>query len=163
MKHPLTLTLLAASALGLAACGGDEPAAPPASTPAAEAAPAPSETAPAVEGEDHAHAAPHGGTVKTAGAGHLELVTEHTAFRLYVLDGAEKPLPVAGITGAEALVQVEGGDAVTVPLMPMGDHLHATLPAGTMAYTTVVTVPVAGEVRTAQFTVGLDSHTDHAH
>lgn len=114
-------------------------------------------------GEDHTHGSPHGGTVKTAGSGHLELVTEHTAFKLYVLDGNEQTLPVAGIEGAQAIVQIDGGGSETVPLTPMDDHLHASLPPTAAAYTAVVSVPVSGETRSARFEVGLDSHTQHAH
>lgn len=164
-RSALGLLLLAAA---LPACQSS----PEAPTPAAEQAPA-APTAPAApsssetashDGDDHAHGSPNGGTVKTAGAGHLELVTEHTGFRLYVLDGSEKTLPVAGITGAEAIVQPEGGgETATIPLTVMNDHLHGTLPVGTMAYTAIVSVPVAGETRTAQFSVGLDSHSTHAH
>lgn len=158
----LALLLLAA----LPACQSAPEAAPAseeAPTASASPAPPPAETASHDDG-DHAHGSPNGGTVKTAGAGHLELVTEHTAFRLYVLDGNEKMLPVAGITGAEAIIQPEGGgETTTIPLAVMNDHLHAALPVGTMAYTAIVSVPVAGETRTAQFSVGLDSHSTHAH
>ncbi len=159
------LLLLAAT---LPACQSSPDAAPATEqapvAPSAPAAPSASATPESHDDGDHAHGSPNGGTVKTAGAGHLELVTEHTGFRLYVLDGSEKTLPVAGITGAEAIVQPEGGgEATTIPLAVMNDHLHAALPVGTMAYTAIVSVPVAGETRTAQFSVGLDSHTTHAH
>ena len=163
----LSLVALIATASLLAACQDAEAPADavvvPADAPLETSTPA---TAPAgdnADGEDHAHGSPHGGTVKTAGAGHLELVTEHTAFRLYVLDGNEQTLPVAGIEGAQAVVQIEGGGTETVPLTPMDDHLHATLSPTAAAYTAVVSVPVAGETRSARFVVGLDSHTQHAH
>ena len=61
------------------------------------------------------------------------------------------------------IVQPQTGEAVTLPLSAMGDHLMATLPEGVTSFTAIVTVPVAGETRTAQFEVGLDGHTDHAH
>ena len=153
---PLLISLLAltASALVLAGCqnGSDAPAAPPA-TPTAGAT---------AEGEDHAHAAPHGGTVKTAGAGHLELVVDGRNLKVYPLDGSEAALSVAGITGAQVIVQPQSGEAATMTLAPMGDHLMATLPEGVTAFTAIVTVPVAGETRTAQFEYGLDGHA-HAH
>ena len=114
--------------------------------------------------EEHDHGSPHGGTVKPAGnGGHLELVVDGQNIKVYPLDGEENGLPVAGITGAQAIVQVEGGSATTVALAPMDDHLHGTLPAGATAYTAIVTVPVAGETRSARFEVGLDGDTDHAH
>jgi hypothetical protein len=157
--RPLLLSL---SLLALAACQDAEAPSP------SDAAPAPTSTEAAPPAQDHAegdhaHEAPHGGAVKTAGGGHLELVTEHTAFKLYVLDGNEQTLPVEGLSGAEALVQVDGGDSATIPLTPSGDHLRGELPAETFAYTAIVSVPVAGETRSARFEVGLDSHTQHAH
>lgn len=115
------------------------------------------------EVEDHAHEAPHGGTVKTAGGGHLELVVDGQDLKVYPLDGDEGALPVAGIAGAQAIVQPEGGSAQTVALAVMDDHLHGTLPAGVTAYTALVTVPVTGETRSARFEVGLDGDLDHAH
>ena len=99
---PLLISLLAltASALVLAGCqnGSDAPAAPAA--PEAPGAPAPPATPTAgatAEGEDHAHAAPHGGTVKTAGAGHLELVVDGRNLMVYPLDGSEAALSFAGV------------------------------------------------------------------
>ena len=68
-----------------------------------------------------------------------------------------------GIAGAQVMLQPQSGEAVTLDLMPMGDHLMATVPAGVTAYTAIVTVPVGGEARSAQFEVGLDGDTDHAH
>lgn len=161
--------LLALPLLALAACQGAEfpkpseigqtPSAPSteASTPAEHA------DGDHAEGGGHAHEAPHGGTVKTAGGGHLELVVDGRDLKVYPLDGAETALPVAGIAGAQALVQPEGGSALTIALAPMDDHLHGTLPEGATVYTAVVTVPVAGEPRSARFEVGLDGDTDHAH
>lgn len=162
MRLLLSASVLATS-LALAACQPKAETAPAPETPAPAAVDT-TAAAPAAAGDDHDHGSRNGGTVKTAGGGHLELVTEHTGFKVYVLDGSEKMLPVDGITGAEAIVQPDsGGEAATVPLTVMGDHLHGRLPEGTLAYTAIVSVPVAGETRTAQFTVGLDSHGTHAH
>ncbi len=153
--------LLAVSAVALASCQDAEaPAVSATSEPAVSEASAPAEHA-ATGGHDHG--SPHGGTVKPAGGGHLELVVDDGAIKVYPLDGAEGPLPVAGIAGAQALLQPEGGAALTVPLAPMGDHLHGTLPEGATVYTAVVTVPVAGETRSARFEVGRDGDLDHAH
>ena len=113
--------------------------------------------------EEHDHGSPHGGTVKAAGAGHLELVIDGADLKVYPLDGDEAALPVAGIAGAQVLLQPEGGAALTVPIAPTGDHLHGMLPEGATVYTAVVTVPVAGETRSARFEVGLDGDLDHAH
>jgi hypothetical protein len=167
MKHLLTFALLATGALTLTACGGSSSDAPAESAateaPGAGTAAAPAPGDSAATSGDHAHGSPHGGTVRTAGAGHLELVVQGSNLLVYPLDGAENPLPVRGITGAQVLVQPQSGDAVTLDLAPMGDHLMATLPAGVTAYTAIVTVPVGGEARSAQFDVGLDGHTDHGH
>lgn len=158
------ILLFALPFLALAACQ-DAPA--PADAAGAEVAGTETSAEPsgtvASEGEDHAHEAPHGGTVKTAGAGHLELVVDGQDLKVYALDGEEAVLPVAGIAGAQAIVQPASGSAQTVALEPMDDHLHGTLPEGITVYTAVVTVPVAGETRSARFEVGLDGDTDHAH
>lgn len=146
--------LLALPLLALAACQ-DAPA-------GAEVAGTETSTAPPAA-DDHAHEAPHGGTVKTAGAGHLELVLDGQTLTVYALDGGEASLPVAGIAGAQAIVQPASGSAQTVALEPVDDHLTGTVPAGVTAYTAIVTVPVAGETRSARFEVGLDGDLDHAH
>lgn len=163
--------LLAIPLLALAACQDAEAPTPSDATSAPVASPAastPSATAGTpsedhAEGGGHDHGSPHGGTVKTAGSGHLELVVDGRDLKVYPLDGNDAALPVAGIAGAQALVQPEGGSALTVPLAPMDDHLHGTLPEGATVYTAVVTVPVAGETRSARFEVGLDGDLYHAH
>ncbi|HEX8385461.1 MAG TPA: hypothetical protein VF576_04715 [Rubricoccaceae bacterium] len=163
--------LLTAALLALAACQDAEAPTPSdavsAPTSTSEATASSSTTAAPAGGhaEDggHDHGSPHGGTVKEAGAGHLELVVDGRDLKVYPLDGGDGPLPVADIAGAQALVQPEGGSAQTVALAPMDDHLHGTLPEGVTAYTAVVTVPVAGETRSARFEVGLDGDFDHAH
>ena len=160
--------LLSVALLALAACQDAEAPTP------ADAAPAPATSPDAVADlaaehtqgahvEAHDHGSPHGGTVKAAGAGHLELVVDGRDLKVYPLDAAEAALPVAGIAGAQAFLQPEGGAALTVALAPMGDHLHGMLPEGATVYTAVVTVPVAGETRSARFEVGLDGDLDHAH
>ncbi len=158
----MTRTLLfALPLLALAACQDA-----PADAAGAEAAGAETSAAPpaaASEGDDHGHDAPHGGTVKTAGGGHLELVVDGRELKVYPLDGEEAGLPVTAIAGAQTIVQPQSGSAQTVALAPMGDHLMGTVPAGVTAYTAIVTVPVAGETRSARFEVGLDGDTDHAH
>ena len=157
--------LLAVSMTVLAACQSAETDAEPAAAGSDQAAidDAAAEHTQGAHDEEHDHGSPHGGTVKTAGAGHLELVVDGQDFKVYPLDAAEAALPVAGIAGAQVLLQPDGGAALTVPLAPMGDHLHGTLPAGATVYTAVVTVPVAGETRSARFEVGLDGDLDHAH
>jgi hypothetical protein len=182
MRSHLPSAALLALALGvvlipltLAACSGDDaseagpssaaPVESPVPTDAPPVAPPPETPGQAAhaEGEDHAHSAPHGGTVKEAGSGHLEAVVSGSNLLVYPLDASEALLPVDGITGAQAVIQPQNGSAQTVPLEPMGDHLMATLPEGVRAYTAIVTVPVAGEARSARFEVGLDGDLDHTH
>ena len=161
--------LISTALLALAACQGAEaPSSPDAATAPASASEASTPPSTAAAPEDHSegghdHGSPHGGTVKTAGGGHLEFVVSDGALMVYPLDGEEGLLPVAGITGAQAIVQVEGGSAATVPLTPMDDHLHGALPEGATVYTAIVTVPVGGEARSARFEVGLDGDLEHAH
>ena len=163
--------LLAVSAITLAACQGAEFPSPgeigqtplDSSTSTAAVADLAAEHTQGAHVEAHDHGSPHGGTVKPAGAGHLELVVDGRDLKVYPLDAAEAALPVAGIAGAQALVQPDGGASLTGPLAPMGDHLHGAIPASVTVYTSVVTVPVAGETRSARFEVGLDGDLDHAH
>lgn len=173
MRLLSVLALSLALPLALAACAGDnDPAEIP--TPPADQAPAsganpvttPPETPEAADhatGGEHAHGSPHGGTVKTAGSGHLELVISGSNLLVYPLDANEAALPVEGITGAQIILQPQGGRTQPIGLTPMGDHLMATVPEGVGAYTAVVSVPVAGEARSARFEVGLDGDFDHAH
>lgn len=177
MRTLLTIAALLAAPLPLTACAGDD--APAETASAGESGPAAgtedasadraatgavaAEHSQGARVEEHDHGSPHGGTVKTAGAGHLEFVVDGGAIKIYPLDAAEAPVPVAGITGAQAIVQVEGGSATTVPLAPMDDHLHGALPEGATVYTAIVTVPVGGEARSARFEVGLDGDLEHAH
>ncbi len=177
MKRALPLAL----ALILAACAGDNGPAETADAgaeatdhehapgtpadhdePAVTLPPTPGSEVHDVEG-DHTHTAPHGGAVKTAGSGHLEFVPGDGTFAVYPLDAAEAALPVADIAGAQAVIQPRSGSAQTLSLEPMGDHLMGTLPGGVGAYTAIVTVPVAGESRSARFEVGLDGDFEHAH
>ena len=163
--------LLAVSAITLAACQGTELPGPgetgqtptDSSTSTAAVADLAAEHTQGAHVEAHDHGSPHGGTVKAAGAGHLELVVDGRDLKVYPLDAAEAALPVAGIAGAQAFLQPEDGAALTVALAPMGDHLHGMIPEGATVYTAVVTVPVAGETRSARFEVGLDGDLDHAH
>lgn len=111
----------------------------------------------------HMDDSPHGGTVKEAGDGHLELVVAGSALMVYPLDDMAEPIPVAAIQGARVVLHPQTGSEQTLPLEVMGDHLMATVPAGMTAYSADVSVPVADETRRAHFDVGLDGDSDHAH
>ncbi len=183
----LTLAPLLALSFGWAACGDKQttterttetmtsetqPMSPTPtmsdSTPGTQQATVPAEAHPDGDGhdeagEEHAHGSPHGGTVKTAGAGHLELVLTNGNLMVYPLDKAEQPLPVAGITGATALVQIKGKPVETVALKPMGNGLMGAVPGGATVFTAIINVPINGQTASARFTVGADGDTDHAH
>ena len=58
----------------------------------------------------HSHQAHHGGTVKSAGDYHIELVDEAGKLRVYLLDIRERPVNLKGVTG---LAIFRNGDVTT--------------------------------------------------
>jgi hypothetical protein len=58
----------------------------------------------------HAHQSPHGGTVKSAGDYHIELVDEGGKLRVYLLDVREKAVNLKGVTG---IAIFRNGDVTT--------------------------------------------------
>lgn len=140
----------------LAACGTGPEAAHAPAAPAAPAAAAHHDAAP------HEHAAGHGGVVQAVGDWHVEAVMMPGAVMFYLKDAAEAPVDVAGFTGSAAIKGPNGVE--TVPLQPMGDHLHAPakLAQGQPA-TVVLTLTKDGTAHSASFetaSVGMKSH-DH--
>ncbi|QIX59656.1 hypothetical protein FY528_19585 [Hymenobacter lutimineralis] len=101
-------------------------------------------------GETHAHASPHGGVVRTAGQYHLELVQQAGQLQVYLLDGNEKTLPVTRATGT-ALLLSAAGKTSSVKLLPTGNHLGATVPAGFTLRTAIVSVKANGNSLSARF------------
>ncbi|AHJ96849.1 heavy metal-binding domain-containing protein [Hymenobacter swuensis] len=101
-------------------------------------------------GETHAHQSPHGGIVRTAGKYHLELVQQAGQLHVYLLDGNEKALPVAGATGTAMLLSTTG-KTTSVKLTPTGDHLLAAMPAGTTLRTAIVSLKANGSSLSARF------------
>jgi len=71
------------------------------------------------------HTSPHGGTVKTAGNYHLELLQKNGVLTVYLLDANEKLMPVAGAT-ATALLQTSNGQVITVKLPLTGRQQFVT-------------------------------------
>lgn len=104
----------------------------------------------------HEHGSPHGGQVVSAGADHhLELVESPGMLTLWVLDGQENALSVAGME-ASLLIQRSGQGAITLPLPAMGSvHFMANSPLepGEKAVA-VATVTMGGITRTGRFTLG---------
>ena len=101
-------------------------------------------------GESHAHKSPHGGTVRTAGKYHLELVQQARELHVYLLDANEKTLPLARTTGTAMLLSTTG-KTTAVKLTPAGDHYVAAVPAGTTLRTAIVSVKANGSSLSARF------------
>jgi len=160
----------------LAACGGDPDAGH--EHPAASATPGAPTTEGAAphdhddardhddaahEGGPHAHAASHGGEVKMAGDLHVEARFTKSGVMVWLRDAAEAPIDAATVT-AGAVVKT-GAGVQSVPMMSMGDHLHAALPLeeGTAAEA-VLTLTVGGKPVSVDFhveEVGALAEHDH--
>ncbi len=97
----------------------------------------------------HAHKSPHGGEVQTIGAFHVEAVPTKVGLLFFPLDGAEKELPLEGISGKLTFV-AEGKEPVEVALEPMGNHLHANVVLDG-AWKAVVNLNIKGEAQSARF------------
>ena len=101
-------------------------------------------------GETHAHKSPHGGTVRTAGKYHLELVQQAGEVHVYLLDGNEKTLPLDRATGSAMLLSTAGKTS-TAKLTPTGDHFVAAVPAGITLRTAIVSLKANGSSLSARF------------
>lgn len=101
-------------------------------------------------GESHAHKSPHGGTVRTAGKYHLELVQQAGEVHVYLLDANEKTLPLTRTTGTAMLLST-AGTTTNVKLTPSGDHFVAAVPAGTTLRTAIVSLKANGSSLSARF------------
>lgn len=99
--------------------------------------------------KDHAHKAPHGGTVASSGNYHLELVRVDGGVELYLLDAAEKTLPPAAMTDARLTVQA-GGKKTEVAMAPKEDRMAGTLDASG-AWVAVLTAKLDGKPITVRF------------
>jgi hypothetical protein len=98
--------------------------------------------------------------VQTVGSIHLEVRLLPEGVMAWVTDAQEKELDPAPYAGT-ATVQGPAG-VQTVPLNPMGTHLHAMarLEHGQPA-TVVLTIPVDGQMKSVSYSVekvGLDAH-----
>jgi Heavy metal binding domain len=102
-------------------------------------------------GESHAHKAPHGGMVRTAGDYHIEVVAAPGQLTVYLLDGKEGITANKGVTGT-ATVQTTDNKSATVTLTPAGDeHFVAKLADGATARTAVISFQVKGKSVSAIF------------
>lgn len=101
-------------------------------------------------GETHAHMAPHGGVVRTAGKYHLELVAATNQLKVYLL--GDKMSAVASADGSgTVLVQRTDNTTAALKLKPAGDHFTAELPAGAAMRTAIVTLKTQGKTINARF------------
>lgn len=104
---------------------------------------------------EHAHEAPHGGTVKTTTGGHLELVADAKgAFQVWLLDGNLAP---RSIDGASVKIKVAAKGYADVAPVAKGDHFEgqgAVIPGEHAA--AVVTATVGGKTETARFELHLE-------
>ena len=101
-------------------------------------------------GETHAHSAPHGGTVRTAGQFHIELVQQADEVHVYLLDTKEATVATAGTTGAVTLLTTANKTS-RATLTPTGDHFVAKIPAGTQLRTAIVSLNSNGKSLSARF------------
>jgi hypothetical protein len=98
----------------------------------------------------HSHKAHHGGTVKTAGDYHIELVEEPGKFRVYLLDNRERAISLKGVTG---LAIFRNGDVTTGTqrLTPIGDT-HFEIPQkGQVFSAIIINFKVKGQSVIAKF------------
>lgn len=103
---------------------------------------------------DHQHGAPHGGHVRTAASGHLELkVASDGQLVLWILDVHQKPTTAKGAKGSVRLASM-GGNEVPLTYDAAKDALTAKLPALQPGLTTVIEVKIKlpnGEDATVRF------------
>ena len=112
---------------------------------------------------DHKHGSPHGGVVKSAGTGfHIETVIKGQMVMVYLLDGTEKPMSIAGAT-ATATIQTTDGKISKETLKKMGkDAFIYTLNKATKYNKAIVTIKTGGKTASASFDlnkkVGTEEH-----
>ncbi|TGE14531.1 heavy metal-binding domain-containing protein [Hymenobacter elongatus] len=101
-------------------------------------------------GETHGHRAPHGGTVRTAGKFHIELVQHADEVHVYLLDGKEATVATQGTTGTITLLTTTGKTS-RLALTPVADHFTAKVPAGMTVRTAIVSFNATGKSLSARF------------
>lgn len=111
----------------------------------------------------HKHTSPHGGTVRTAGNYHLELLQKNGVLTVFLLDANEKPMPVAGAT-ATALLQTSDGKLTTVKLPLAGRQQFATTLDKTKFFgKAIINVAIKGQSVSASFDLTTaKTHDGHA-
>lgn len=100
--------------------------------------------------QDHAHGAPHGGTVKTAGNYHLEAVVKNNVFTVYLLDANEKEMSVKGSTISATLLDAAGKTSV-VKMIPGTNSFTYTAGAGKKYKKAILSAKINGTTASATF------------
>jgi hypothetical protein len=98
----------------------------------------------------HSHQAHHGGTVKSAGDYHIELVEESGKFRVYLLDSRERAIDLQGVTG---LAIFRNGDVTTGTqrLTPIGGAYFEIPLKGQPYSAIIINFKVNGQSAIAKF------------
>ncbi|PYF74669.1 hypothetical protein [Pedobacter nutrimenti] len=116
--------------------------------------------------EDHKHGSPHGGDVKSAGTGfHMEAVVKDGMVMVYLLDGSEKTMSIAGAT-ATATIQTADGKISKETLKTMGKDSFMYMLDKTKKYNkAIVTIKTNGKTASASFDLNkkADDHKDDDH
>lgn len=119
-------------------------------------------------GGDHKHGSPHGGTVKSAGAFHIEVSVKDGMVMAYLLDANEKAMKNKGVTGT-AVIQMADGKTSTITLTPSGkEGFMYTLDKAKKYNKAIVTFATGGKTASASFDLmskvkpAADGH-DHKH
>lgn len=94
--------------------------------------------------EEHAHNAPHGGVVRTAGKYHVEVVPKGSSVDIYLLDGKEATLPIRNVT-LKVTGMTKAKKKLDVQPKPAQDHFTAAVPAGSLAGATLIVTMRRGE------------------
>lgn len=103
-------------------------------------------------GEQHGHSAPHGGTVITVDSYHYEMVVKGGELRFYLLDGAEKTLPIDDVSG-QAVVRVQDRQTLRLDLERHKGYLRAkTKLDDPEKFVALVTLRIDGKSKTGRFT-----------
>lgn len=113
--------------------------------------------------QDHKHGSPHGGEVKTAGTGfHMEAVIKNGMVMVYLLDGSEKTMSIAGAT-ATATIQTVDGKISKETLKTMGKDSFMFMLDKTKKYNkAIVTIKTNGKTASASFDLNKKAVDHHA-
>lgn len=107
----------------------------------------------AMQAQDHEHGSPHGGTVVTAGNYHVEMVQAGDKLSFYLLDGTEKTIPNAGVTGM-AMFQFADKKTDNAAMTAKGDDHFEVVLTNASDFTVIVTFTKGEEKISARLTSG---------